>query len=48
MGEHKGLRGELQKVHESRFLAEVAVDIDGVKQRIVYFNYDEVCKTSSS
>lgn len=44
-GDHAGSTGELRAVHEKRFLAEVAVDAaDGVRQRVEFLQYDEVCK----
>ena len=44
-GAHAGVAGELIRLHEDRFLAEVAVDAaDGVRQRVEYLQYDEVCK----
>lgn len=44
-GDMAGATGELRRVHESRFLAEVALDAaDGVRQRVEYLQYDEVCK----
>jgi DNA/RNA-binding protein KIN17 len=44
-GDHAGATGELKAVHEKRFLAEVAVDAaDGVRQRVEFLQYDEVCK----
>ena len=44
-GESAGATGELRKLHEKRFLAEVAIDAsDGVRQRVEFLQYDEVCK----
>jgi DNA/RNA-binding protein KIN17 len=44
-GDSAGATGELRRVHEKRFLAEVAMDsADGVRQRVEYLQYDEVCK----
>ena len=44
-GEAAGRVGELRKIHETRFLAEVALDAaDGVRQRVEFLQYDEVCK----
>ena len=44
-GENAGATGELRAVHERRFLAEVALDAgDGVRQRVEFLQYDEVCK----
>ena len=46
-GEHAGSVGELRAIHEGRFLAEVALDTgDGVRQRIEFLQYDEVCKVN--
>ena len=43
-GESAGATGELRKLHE-KILAEVAIDAsDGVRQRVEFLQYDEVCK----
>ena len=44
-GEGVGSVGELRKIHQSRFLAEVAFDAaDGVRQTVAFLGYDDVCK----
>jgi len=46
-GESAGEYGELRKLHQKRFLAEVAIDAsDGVRQRVEFLQYDEVCKVN--
>ena len=46
-GEGVGSVGELRKIHQSRFLAEVAFDAaDGVRQTVAFLGYDDVCKAS--
>ena len=44
-GEHAGRVGEMRRVHQARFLAEVALDAaDGIRQRVEFLQYEEVCK----
>ena len=44
-GERVGHVGELRKIHQARFLAEVAFDAaDGVRQTVAFLGYDDVCK----
>lgn len=44
-GESVGRVGELRKIHQARFLAEVAFDAaDGVRQTVAFLGYDDVCK----
>ena len=46
-GESAGEYGELRKLHTKWFLAEVAIDAsDGVRQRVEFLQYDEVCKVN--